>query len=125
MTYDMVKDHIVKQVQKTFVHGQDIAVSLRDLKIRDLTDSQFQPSRKISTETDSDKKKLEQDNYDTIYNVQVEEFVKRMNMLNSNLPKAYAYILSYCSTTIEHRIMNHPDYEGRILDDPIELLKTI
>jgi hypothetical protein len=37
VTYDTVKDHIVQFVQKTYDNGQDIAISLRDLTIKDLS----------------------------------------------------------------------------------------
>ena len=36
MMYNTVKDHIVQYVQKTYKNGQDIAVSLRNLKMIDL-----------------------------------------------------------------------------------------
>ena len=36
MTYATVKDAIVQHVQKSFRQGHDIAVSLRDLKKKDL-----------------------------------------------------------------------------------------
>jgi hypothetical protein len=36
VTYDTVKEHIVQYVQKTYKNGQDVAVSLRDLVIKDL-----------------------------------------------------------------------------------------
>jgi hypothetical protein len=37
VTYDTVRDHIVQYVQKTYEHGQDIAVSLRDLTKKELS----------------------------------------------------------------------------------------
>jgi hypothetical protein len=43
VTYDTVKDNIVQFVQKTYNNGQDIAISLRDLTIKDL--STLQPVR--------------------------------------------------------------------------------
>jgi hypothetical protein len=36
VTYHTVKDHILQFVQKTYKHGQAIAVSLRNLKQNDL-----------------------------------------------------------------------------------------
>ena len=65
VTYDTVKDYIIKQVQKTFTYGQDIATSLNDLQLINL--NRFKPTRVISQETDQDIKKLEQDENDMIY----------------------------------------------------------
>ena len=39
-----VKDHVISYVQRTYRHGQDIAISLRELKKRDLTSEE--PTRK-------------------------------------------------------------------------------
>ena len=36
-TYATVKDHTISYVQRTYRHGQDIAISLRELKKRDLS----------------------------------------------------------------------------------------
>ena len=52
-TYATVKDHIISYVQRTYRHGQDIAISLRALKKRDLTSEE--PTRKISSRTDDHK----------------------------------------------------------------------
>ena len=39
---------------------------------------------------------------------------------------AYALIFgTYCSKVIQSQVEEHPDYETRIRDDPIELLKTV
>ena len=67
-TYATVKDHIISYVQRTYRHGQDIAISLRELKKRDLTSEE--PTRKISSKTD-DSKKLEQDGFDMKYQAEI------------------------------------------------------
>ena len=48
--YDTTKDHIVQYVQKTYKNGQDIAMSLRDLKKKDLEPER--PKRGVATEAD-------------------------------------------------------------------------
>ena len=118
-----MKDHIISYVQRTYRHGQDIAISLRDLKKRDLTSEE--PTRKISSKTD-DNKKLEQDGFDMRYQAEIKQFLDRQSGLEENLMKAYALIFgTYCSKAIQSRVEEHPDFETTIRDDPIELLKTI
>ena len=117
ITYDTVKEHIIKQIQKTYQHGQDIATTLTDLKIINL--NQFKPVRIVSQNTNNEIKKQEQEENDIIYQEEVKEFVKRKNTLQSNLGKAYALILTYCNKTMENRIVVHPDYESKIRNDPI------
>ena len=118
-----MKDHIISYVQRTYRHGQDIAISLRELKKRDLTSEE--PTRKISSRTD-DSKKLEQDGFDMRYQAEIKQFLDQQSGLEENLMKAYALIFgTYCSKAIQSRVEEHPDFETTLRDDPIELLKTI
>ena len=65
VTYDTVKDHIIQQVQKTYKNGHDVATSLRDLTKLDL--DKEKPKRRISGNTEDEKKKIEQDGHDIMY----------------------------------------------------------
>jgi hypothetical protein len=124
VTYDTVKEHIVQYVQKTYKNGQDVAVSLRDLVIKDL--SSMQPSRGEATATDAVVKVNEQAGMDILYQAELERYLDRRDTLEQNLTKAYALIFStYCNKTMQNRIEEHPDYETKIQDDPIELLEKI
>ena len=58
VTYDSVKDHIIKQIQKAYHYGQDIATTLVDLKLMDL--NQYKPTRMVSQDTDEQIRKQEQ-----------------------------------------------------------------
>ena len=42
-----------------------------------------------------------------------------------NLIKAYSLIFDTCSIGMQSWVMEHPDYENKIKNDPIELLKAI
>ena len=118
-----MKDHIIAYVQRTYRHGQDIAISLRELKKRDLTSEE--PARNLSSRTD-DNKKLEQDGFDMRYQAEIKQFLDRQSGLEENLMKAYALIFgTYCRKAIQSRVEEHPDFETTMRDDPIELLKTI
>ena len=124
VTYDTVKDHIVSYVQKTYKNGQDTAVSLRDLRKKDL--NLLQPKRGASVEADSTEQQQEQAGMDIMYQAELERYLDRKDTLETNLTKAYALIFSaYCNKTMQNRIEEHPDYENTIRDDPIELLTKI
>ena len=46
--------------------------------------------------------------------------------LEEGMSKAYAVIFNnYCTRAMQNRIEEHPDFETKIKDDPIELLHTI
>jgi hypothetical protein len=53
-------------------------------------------------------------------------YTKRMHELEDNMNKMYSLIyLQHCNNTIQDRIHAHPDFETKIKNDPIELLKAI
>ena len=124
VSYNTVKDHIIQYVQKTYKNGQDTAVSLRDSKKKDLTS--LRPIRGSADATGTTENQQEQKGMDILYQAELERYLERKDTLEQNLTKAYALIFStYCNKTMQNRIEEHPDYEGTILDDPIELLTKI
>ena len=123
-TYGTVKDHIVQCAQKTFPNGQDIAVSLRDLKKKDLNSDE--PSRDIATDGDDTIKKMKQDGMDILCQAEITKYLDRKEMPDQNMSKACALIFSnYCNKTMQNRVEEHPEYESKIRDDPIALLEAI
>ena len=113
-TYATVKDHIISYVQRTYRHGQDIAISLRELKKRDLTSEE--PTRKISSKTDEGRR-LEQDGFDMRYQAEIKQFLDRQSGLEENLMKAYALIFgTCCSKAIQSRV------EDQILKQQSEMI---
>ena len=123
-TYATIRDHIIQQVQKNYKHGQDVATSIRNMEVIDL--SKEAPVRKVSEKSNNTEKKVEQDGFNLIYNVEYTRFAKQQEALSQNLIKTYALILSnYCTKGMENRIEEHPEFETKIRDDPIELLKAI
>ena len=58
--------------------------------------------------------------------MEYERFIERRETLEANLLKAYALIYdTYCNKTMQNRIEESTDFETKIRDNPIELLKTI
>jgi hypothetical protein len=53
-------------------------------------------------------------------------YTKRKHKLEDNMNKMYSLIyLQHCNKTIQDRIHAHPDFETKIENDPIELLRAI
>jgi Reverse transcriptase (RNA-dependent DNA polymerase) len=127
-TYDTVKEAIIIHVQKTYVNGQDTAKSLRDLVKLDLTAA---PVRIMSTLPRTDASEIllanqDQEAKDVVYKARVSMWLKRCEVLDQNLGKAYALIFgSYCNKTMQNRVEEDTNFETTIRDDPIELLKAI
>jgi hypothetical protein len=119
-----VKDHIVQYVQKTYMNGQDAAVSIRNLAVMDLTP--HEPTRGISRDVDATANLKAQAGKDIMYQAELERYLERKDTLEQNLRKAYALIFStYCNKTMQNRVEEHPEFETTICDDPIELLNKI
>ena len=96
MTYSSVKESLVQYVQRTYKWGQDIAKSLRDETVINL--DPMAPVRKFSSETDAEKKRLDQEGLDLLYIAEVSRFIERKEALEVNLTKAYTLIFStYCN----------------------------
>jgi len=123
-TYTTVKDAVIQFVQKTFKEGNDIAQSLKDGKVYDL--SKEEPEREISKASDATKATLEQAGFDIKYQEELHHFYDRRDNLRQGLTKAYTLIFSnYCNKTMQSQIEEHPDFESKIENNPIALLDAI
>ena len=123
VTFDTAKDYIVQNVQKTCDHGIDIAELLEKEEMKDL--SVLVPRRKVSVASDASRQ-VEQDGFDIVHKVEVQEHLKRVQQLEENKTKACALIFSmYCNRVIQPCIKEHVDYESKIKNDPFELLEAI
>ena len=49
----------------------------------------------------------------------IKEYNDRKRALEQNILKASELIIGHCNKTIENRIKAIPDYETRVMDDPI------
>jgi hypothetical protein len=123
-TYASVKEAIVQFVQKTFKDGNDIAQSLKDLKLIDLNVEE--PKRAISEETSPRLAALEQSGLDIKYQEEFRRYLDRKDNLRQGLTKAYALIFTtYCNRVMQSRVEEHPEFETKIENDPIALLEAI
>jgi hypothetical protein len=123
-TYQTIKDYIIQLVQKSFRNGKDVADSIRKMDRIDMTSKI--PIRRISGATNADNRVTEQEGYDILYKAEIDMYTKRKHKLEDNMNKTYSLIyLQHCNKTIQDRIHAHPDFETKIKNDPIELLKAI
>jgi hypothetical protein len=84
------------------------------------------PVRRLSRATDADDRATEQEGYDIPYKAEINMYTKRKHELEDNMNKTYSLIyLQHCNKTIQDRINAHPDFETKIKNDPIKLLKAI
>jgi len=73
-----------------------------------------------------DIRKMEQDGFDIMYQAEIKQYLERVQALEENMNRAYALIIgTYCGKAIQGRVEEHPDYETKFRDNPIELLRVI
>ena len=122
--YETVKDHIIQTIQRTYKHGKDIADTIRKMEKMDF--GKLAPVRAISTEADDDDREIDQKGKDMLYQAEIENYMTRKSLFEDNMHKAYSLIYStYCSKVIQDRVTAHPEYETKIIDDPIKILEAI
>ena len=123
-TYATVKEAVVQQVQKEYEGANDIAKSLEDLQLVDLT--ALEPVRKISTKTKPEEAAIEQDGFNIKYQIDLTRHGDRVDKLDQAIIKSYSLIMSdYCSKAIQSRIEEHPEFESKLKNNPIATLEVI
>jgi hypothetical protein len=123
-TYQTVIDYIIQLVQKSFRNGKDVADSIRKMERIDMTTKI--PVRRMSGASKADDKATEQEGYDILYKAEIDMYTKRKHELEDKMDKTYSLIyLQHCNKTIQDRIHAHPDFETKIENDLIKLLKAI
>jgi hypothetical protein len=69
--------------------------------------------------------RLEQQDYDMEYTLDLKEWKARTNTYEDNKFKAYAVIFGYCNKIMQNRIEETIDFEANIRNNPFVLLATI
>ena len=123
-TFEEIKHKICAAVHKDFEHGVDIARSIRSGTLVDLNEQM--PRRRYSELEDQLARSREQADFDTDYTNQAKSYQRRRDALEFNLPRTFSMILDrFCDEGMRNRLMMLPDYNTKILEDPLKLLEKI
>jgi hypothetical protein len=61
-----------------------------------------------------------------LFKAEIDIYTKRKHEFEDNMNKTYSLIyLQHCNKTIQDRITGHPEFESKIENDPIKLLKAV
>ena len=113
---------IVIKVQKEFGGGRLVANSLRSKEKIGPT----MPTLQHSAETDPDLKAKEQAGFQSQYDAEIKNYFEVKERFDNEWVRAYSLILdNYCTRDMQVAIKEEPDFESRIRDDPVELLKEV
>jgi hypothetical protein len=123
-SYSKVKEQALLYIQSNFKDGHDIAKSLRDEQLVDLSNEM--PKPQTSTKKDNNQHEAEQKMFDMITKGEVEKYLTRKDNLCQNQPKAFSVIMQdFCTPDMTREIQTHPDFKSKIEDNPFELLKVV
>jgi hypothetical protein len=125
-SYASVKAHLLVYIQKEFGTGMlDIYDSIDKEEKIDL--SKELPV--VKTSKSSDDKVADQENKAFQYHDYRDDmkiYKQRVLTFKENLVKAYGLIWDdYMTATMQNRIEQHPDYESKIKNNPVELMLAI
>lgn len=124
-SYEQIVDKInYRLLQNIGDFASDIVDSIREMKKMDF--KAYAPTRKESTLTDKADRDDENEIFLVLYKEEISHYAKRRAWFGRNLQKAYGMIyFLFCSEEMRMRINAHPDFESKVRDDPIELLRVI
>jgi len=127
-----VRDTIIQKIQKEYYHGIDIVQSIRDDEYIDMqaekpkrviAEKQAMDEQGILTNRNKDDISTEQDGLDIDYREELSTWRKRSEYFKTNKARAYALIFTYYNKTMQNRVEESANFETKIRDDPLELLK--
>ena len=95
-TFTSVEERIVQEAQKKYKYRSDLAKSLKDGALISL--SSVRPIMSILTETNEEKRKVEQKMYEIDYQEEMSRYLDRKSYLEENMKKLYTKIFTnYCT----------------------------
>lgn len=116
-------DFLINYIHLTYPHGGDIAEALRDLRQVDL--SIHKPTLNRSTDNDEATRELFNRQYKIEFEVDWKHYQARVDTYDINQVEAYEFLISRCSKSMKDEIEGRKDFEAKIYNNPIELLKAI
>lgn len=120
--YEATTEFLVNYVIKTFDYGDDIGQALKELEYPDPV--HWRPIMQQSTNTDNVQKEFENKQFEIEFKAEFDIYMKRKQTLDSNKPKAYAFLWERCTKGMKNKIESRTDFDT-IQRNPIELLKAI
>ena len=139
----MVVEHVLGFIQQRFDTSFNIVESLQTGKVKTYTQLKLSqtgtatvqaPASSISSSTkmlsplkvpSETTSSVATEEEKMIFKINYDQYVKKKELYENNIIKAYATIFDYCSKTIQARIRESSNYESKIQNNLIELMKAI
>ena len=119
----VVTKYLINHIRETYTHGDDVASTLETKQPFDF--DSIMPVLKMSIAATDTVKERENKQYEMLYTAEINNFVERKALYDSNMGNAYALLFGRCNKAMQNKIQSRTDFESNIKNDPIELLKAI
>ena len=122
---------MANHIKKTYDRGNDVAQSLKDLKLANTEawKPKLKGSEAAKTEAKTEEQKAkvapETRQNELEFKAELDEAMKRIRTYENNMFKAHALLWERCASAMQNRILARKDYESTICNDPTELLRAI
>ena len=83
------------------------------------------PVSKVSTNPNPEARKKENKDFNTVYQQEVKGWLAQKEKFDLSMSKAFAVVFGRCTKQLQVKIANRSDYNSKIRDNAIELLKAI
>lgn len=121
--FTQISSYLINHIKKSYKYGNDIATALENKTPFDMK-SVF-PTLQVSTEQDNAVAAAENKQFEMLFKAQLDKYVEREAIYESNCGNAYAFLYEHCNKTMQNKIKSRSDFDSKIKNDPIELLKAI
>ena len=115
---------LLNYIQQTYTEfGLDIVKSLEDRALLDL--ESLKPTLQRSIEANDVIAAHENEQYKLQFQKDYELWAQRKLKFQANCDRAYAFFFDHCSKAVQNKIEARDDFESKIKNNPVELLKAI
>ena len=121
--YEKTTEFLINYIKGEYAYGNDIAESIRNGAYVDSTE--WYPKLEVSTESNPDKKRIEDTELQMKYKAKLDATIKRETMFDSNKTKAYSLIWERCTLSMQSQLEQRTDFETKIYNNPINLINAI
>ena len=122
--FEKITKQLILHIQATYTDGgQDMAKSLDERKLIDF--ESLKPSLQVSINPDNDVATVENRQFEIEFQQDYERWSIRKSKFETNCSRSYAFLFEHCSKSIQSKLQARDDFESKIKNDPVELLKAI
>jgi hypothetical protein len=107
----------------TYEYKENLGQALKE-ESEALTDM-WAPDLQKSTNTDPATKAEKDEEFKMLWKAKLNECMRRKCTYKNNSIKAYGLLWQHCTKGMKNKIKSRTDFQGMILQNPIELLKAI